>query len=284
MNLLPFGSVLTVRPEILDPRGLLDMVDVGLVSGVRVRGLAGKGPGSDIQQDPSAFFDITYPTFEIVETLRTLAQRAATPEAVPGTILLSGRYGHGKSHVLLAAHHALNAPEVASAWATRWGLASLSLPVNPIVITRSFIQHSTESLWDMLLKSLSAPGRKQKIGDYPDREFIESLLGDRPVFLIMDELERWYDAQDELNKSRNRNFIQALTEVSMRDGRLTVLTSILGERQEPGETVRRVRPLELSFRSAEDRQRVALFRLFSDRDSDAARKAADETADAYLSS
>lgn len=284
MHLPSFGSVLTVRPEILDPRGLLDMVDVGLVSGVRARGLAGKGPGSDIQQDPRAFFDITYPTHEIVETLRTLAQRAATPEAVPGTILLSGRYGHGKSHVLLAAHHALNAPEVASAWAARWGLASLSLPVNPIVITRSFIQHSTESLWDMLLKSLSAPGRKQKIGDYPDGEHIESLLGDRPVFLIMDELERWYDAQDDLVKSRNRNFIQALTEVSMRDGRLTVLTSILGERQEPGETVRRVRPLELSFRSAEDRQRVALFRLFSDRDSDAARRAADATADAYLSS
>lgn len=281
MSLPPYGSVLNVRPEILDPRGLLDMVDVGLVSGARARGLAGQGPGIDVQKDPAAFFDITYPTFEIVETLRTIARRAATPEAVPGTILLSGRYGHGKSHVLLAAHHALNAPEVASAWATRWRLLNLSLPANPIVITRSFIQHSIESLWDMLLKSLS-PGRKQKIGDYPDGELIGSLLGDRPVFVIMDELERWYDAQDELNKSRNRNFLQALTEVSMRDGRLTVLTSILGEKQEPGETIRRVRPLELSFRSAEDRQRVALFRLFSDRDSDAARQAAEAAADAYL--
>ena len=282
-NLPCFGSVLTVRPEILDSaRDLLTMVDVALVSGAQPRGRVKQVPGNEVQQDPAAFFDITFPTVEIVETLRTLAQRATAPATVPGTLLLSGRYGHGKSHVLLAAHHALNAPDVANAWASRWKLQRFALPADPIVITRSFIQQSIESLGDML-KSIPSSGRRPKLGDYPDGEYIEALLGDRPVFIIMDELERWYDAQDDLRKSRTRNFLQALTEVSMRDGRLTVLTSVLGERQEPGETIRRVRPLELSFRSAEDRQRVALFRLFADRDSDHARQAAEAAADAYLS-
>ncbi len=281
MTLPAYGKVLAVRPDVLDPRSLLDMIDLGQLGQGRGRGLARKGPGLGTLQDPAAFFDITYPTVEIVETLKTLSRRVATPEAVPGTILLSGRYGHGKSHVLLAAHHALNAPAAAQAWATRWKLGELRLPENPIVITRSFIQHAEEPLWDMLIGAL-ATGRKPKIGDFPDGELIGSLLGDRPVFVIMDELERWYDAQDDRTKSRNRNFLQALTEVSMRDGRLTILTSVLGEKEEPAETIRRVKPLELSFRSAEDRQRVALFRLFTNRDDAAAERAAGEVADAYL--
>jgi hypothetical protein len=284
MTLPPYGKTLSVRPEVLDPRGLLEMVDLGLVSGgsSKRRGMK-VGPGDETMLDPAAFFAITYPTVEIVQTLRTLARRAQAPESVPGTLLLSGRYGQGKSHVLLAAHHALNAPAVAAEWARKWKIEGIELPTNPIVVTRAFIQHSVEPLWDMLLSALGE-GRKPKVGDFPDGERIESLLGDRPVFVIMDELERWYDAQDERSQSRNRNFLQALTEVSMRDGRLTVLTSVLGERQEPAETIRRVHPLELSFRSAEDRQRVALFRLFSDRDSETAEDAAETTADAYMTS
>ena len=209
MSLTPYGRTLTVRPEILDPRGLLDMVDLGAVSGRTPRGVAARTPGMETLRDPGAFFDITFPSAEIVGTLRTLGRRAVAPESVPGTILLSGRYGHGKSHVLLAAHHALTAPEVAQRWADRWSLGELHLPPNPLVVTRSFIQHADEPLWDMLLAALSE-GRKPKVGDFPDGQRIESLLGDRPVFVIMDELERWYDAQDDRSKSRNRNFLQAL--------------------------------------------------------------------------
>lgn len=233
-NLSPYGRVLTVRPEILDPRGLLDMVDLGPVSGDARRGRAAQTPGLETLRDPASFFDITFPSAEIVNTLRTLGRRVSAPESVPGTILLSGRYGHGKSHVLLAAHHALNAPEVAQRWAARWELGALDLPAAPIVVTRSFIQHADEPLWDMLLGALTE-GKKAKVGDFPDGERIGSLLGERPVFVIMDELERWYDAQNDRDKSRNRNFLQALTEVSMRDGRLTVLASVLvsGERRWP---------------------------------------------------
>lgn len=262
---------------------MIDMVDLGLISqGPRRRGgLAQQVPGGEAIRDPNAFFSITYPTEEIVSTLQTLARRVADPHGVPGTILLSGRYGQGKSHVLLAAYHALTTPAEARAWAERWNLGELALPENPIVIARSFIQHAEESLWDMLSKSL-AKGRKAPAGDYPDGEFIESLLGDQHVFLIMDELERWYDAQEEKKQSRNRNFLQALTEVSMRNPRLTVLGSVLGEKEEPAGTIRRVRPLELSFRSADDRRRVVLFRLFEDRHLESAKKAAEDITDAYL--
>lgn len=280
MKLKAFGEVLDLRPEIMEPKGLVDMIDLGALTGNGRRGLGARGPGLDTLRDPKAFFNITYPTTEIVETLKTLAKRAANPEQVPGTILLSGRYGQGKSHVLLAAHHALNAPDVAREWATQWRLGPLELPRDALVVTRSFIQHADEPLWDMLLSALS-PGRKPKVNDFPDGERIESLLGDKPVFLIMDELERWYDAQDERSRSRNRNFIQALTEVTMRDGRITLLTSVLGERQEPAETIRRVKPLELSFRSAEDRQRVVLFRLFSNRNTQEAESAAKRVAAEY---
>lgn len=280
MALRPLSDTLKLRPEVLDPKGLLDMVDLGVLEQGRRRGLAGQGPSNDVLRDPAAFFAITYPTAEIVGTLQTLSRRSQAPESVPGTILLSGKYGIGKSHVLLAAHHALTAPNVVEAWRKRWGLKPLGLPTDPIVLTRGFIHRATEPLWEMLLNGLGK--EPQKVKDFLDGRSIEALLGDRPIFLIMDELERWYDAQSDRDKSRNRNFLQALTEVSMRDGRLTLLASVLGETAEPGETIRRVRPLELSFRSAEDRQRVVLFRLFENRDSEQAQRVATEVTDTYL--
>lgn len=281
MPLLSFDRMLNIRPEVLDPSGLLTTIDLSHVSGRRARGRAAEVPGAEVLRDPAAFFEITWPSVEIIETLRALSRRWTAPERVPGTILLSGRYGLGKSHVLLAAHHALTAPEVARAWAARWDLGELPLPPSPTVVTRSFIQHSSEPLWETLLNAL--PGRsKPRFGDFPDGELIEGLVADRPVFLVLDELERWYDAQEPLTQSRTRNFIQALTEVSMRSPRLTVLTSVLGERPEPAETIRRVRPLELAFRSADDRQSVVLFRLFSNRGQPEVARAAEEVADAAI--
>ncbi|KIG19088.1 putative ATPase (AAA+ superfamily) [Enhygromyxa salina] len=279
MSLLPFSNTLEIRDEVLDPRGLLDMVDLAALD-LKSRGLVGKGAGSEVMRDPAAFFSITYPTAEIVGTLRTLSQRWTSPESVPGTILLAGKYGLGKSHVLLAAHHALTAPNVVSEWAQRWNLEPIELPPDPIVLTRSFIQRSKEPLWKMLLVGLGQD--PQSVTDFLDGESIEAVLGDRPVFLIMDEVERWYDSQAARAQSRNRNFLQALTEVSMRTPRLTFLTSVLGEKPEPAETIRRVRPLELSFRSAEDRQRVVLFRLFKNRDSEQAKQVAAEVTDQYM--
>lgn len=280
MPLRPLSDTLTLRPEVLDSRGLLDMVDLGVLEQGRRRGLAGRGPSTDVLRDPSAFFDITYPTAEIVGTLETLSRRSRAPESVPGTILLSGMYGLGKSHVLLAAHHALKAPHVVEAWRKRWRLDPIELPKDPIVLTRGFIHRATEPLWEMLVSGLGK--EPQKVKDFLDGESIQALLDARPVFVIMDELERWYDAQSVRDKSRNRNFLQALTEVSMRDARLTLLASVLGETKEPGETIRRVRPLQLSFHSAEDRQRVVLFRLFKNRDTEQAVRVATEVTDAYL--
>jgi hypothetical protein len=224
------------------------------------------GSGQQILKDPVSFFDITYPTEEIVQTLRALCQRASRPEEVPGTILFGGKYGLGKSHVLLAAHHALSAPQVVAAWAVRWNLDPFLLPERAVVLTRSFIQDGTEPIWDMLFTGLGRPQQLTDFQAFPDGRLIESLLGDRPVFLIMDELERWYDAQDVHQRSRARNYLQALSEVAARNPRLTLLTSVLGETAEPAGTLRRVKPLELSFRSSQDRQRVVLFRLFSDRE------------------
>lgn len=281
MPLPAFDQVLTLRPEVLDPSAMVTMVDLSYVSGGGPRGRAAEVPGAEILRDPAAFFEITWPSGEIVQTLQALSSRFTAPERVPGTILLSGRYGLGKSHVLLAAHHALSAPAVAQAWARRWGLGELPLPPSPVVITRSFIQHSAQPLWETLIAAL-AGRQRPRFGDYPDGELIEGLVGNRQVFLVLDELERWYDAQDALTQSRTRNFVQALTEVSMRSPRLTVLTSVLGEKPEPAETIRRVRPLELAFRSASDRQAVVLFRLFADRDRPEARRAATDVAHAAV--
>ena len=281
-KLAPYSSVLKLRDEVLNPALLVDMVNLGdLTAAPRKRKkLGGPAARSEVIKDPAAFFDITYPTTEIVETLRVLADRFRRPDEVPGTLLLSGNYGLGKSHVLLAAHHALSAPAVAHAWAARWGIEGLDFPDGVLVHTRSFIKHGKENLWEILV-DLVGGKRGLPRSDYPDGQFIEDLLGDAPIVLILDEIERWFDAADPKRQSRNRNFLQALSEVSMRDGRITMLTSVLGEKVEPAETLRRTRPRELSFRSAEDRQRIILFRLFHNRDDANVRAHAADVASAY---
>lgn len=261
-DLPSFGDVLTVRDEVLEGEGLLGMVNLAeLREGAR-RGLAGNVPGTSKLRDPRDFFDLTYPTEDVRQTLRALDRRAREPDAVPGTLLMTGRYGAGKSHVLLAAHHALSSPEVANAWADRWELDPYDFPDDARVVSRSFIDRNTENLWDVFFEALDRGELADSIETFPDGETIQRALGDRRLFLVVDELERWYAATSESRRQRNRNFLQALSEVAMRDGRVTLLTSVLGERAEPADTLRRTNPMELAFRSTEDRRRILQFRLF----------------------
>ncbi len=286
MNTLPnYTDIVTVRDEVLSPEGLVDQVDLGYLAqagtGKRVK-LGAKVPTAKAVTDPAAFFRLTFPTEDVRETLYALKDRLQDPQRVSGTVVLTGRYGLGKSHVLLAAHHALSAPDVARSWAAEWNLPALDIPQDLRVVTRSFIKRTAENLWSVLFEALGCPERSAQVSTFPDAEMIEAALDDRPTFLILDELERWFGAlPDKTAQGQNLAFIQALSEVADRDRRITLVTSVLGAEEEPAETLRRTKPLELAFRSDLDRQRVLLFRLFENHgDHDRGRVA--EVADAYV--
>ena len=287
----PYAQVLDVRPEVLSEEGILDMVDLVHATETKPAGkgrkrkrLADKTPISDALANAEAFFALTYPTDDICQTLYALARRLSDPRGAQGTILLNGRYGLGKSHILLAAHHALTDPAVAKSWAERWKLEPLELGERVRVVTRSFIQRTTENLWQVLFEAVDRQDALDAVGTYPDGSQIEAVLDDKHTVLILDELERWFDALPKQAKSRNRNFLQALTEVANRSSKITLVTSVLGEEAEPAETLRRVKPLELAFGSATDRQQVLLYRLFSnhqDRDANAVKEVVDAYVDIY---
>jgi hypothetical protein len=280
MSPLPsYGDLLSVRPEVLDEQGLVDMIDLAGLRTDSLRGLAAQVPSSRTIADPGAFFEITYPTEDARAVLGALSRRATEPEGSAGTILLSGHFGLGKSHLLLAAHHALSAPGAAAEWAKRWKLGAMPFPSGARVVTRNFIDRTDEHLWTVLLEAFGQDGAD--VATYVDGERIRGLLDERPTFLILDELERWFDALPERLRGPNLAFIQAVTEVAATDPRLTLLTSVLGEKAEPGETIRRTKPLELSFRSTADRERVIRFRLFSGIDQDLP-DACGSVVDAYL--
>lgn len=282
-----YSEVVTVRDEILGDEGLVDQVDLAHLIAPEAakkkrQKLGERVPVAQAVRDPAAFFRMTFPTEDVRQTLFALQARAKDPNRVAGTIVLNGRYGLGKSHVLLAAHHALSQPEEARAWAASWELDDLELPAGARVATRSFIHRTTEHLWSVLFEAMGCPERSSEVRTYPDAEMIASVLDDRPTFLVLDELERWFAAlPDKTTRARNLAFLQALTEVADRDRRLTLLTSVLGIDLEPAETLRRTRPLELTFRSELDRQRVLLFRLFSNHGAHDRAKV-EAVADAYV--
>jgi DNA replication protein DnaC len=280
-----YSDIVRIRDEVLGPEGLVDHIDLAHISEVEKKKrqkLGERVPVAQAVRDPAAFFRMTYPTEDVQRTLYALRDRLEDPRRVAGTIVLTGRYGLGKSHILLAAHHALCAPDVARGWAAEWRLPELVLPGDARVVTRSFIKRTAENLWGVLFEALGCPERVAKVTTFPDAEMIEGALDNRHTILILDELERWFGAlPDKTARGRNLAFIQALSEVADRDSRITVVTSVLGVDQEPAETLRRTRPLELAFRSDLDRQRVLLFRIFANHgEHDTARVA--EVVDAYI--
>lgn len=271
MSTLPnYSEIVTVRDEILSPDGLVDVIDLAHLSPDQAgtkkpKKLSQRVPVAETIKDPADFFRMTFPTEDVQQTLYALCDRLTDPQKVSGTVVLTGRYGLGKSHVLLATHHALGAPELARAWAAEWDLPPLELPDQVRAVTRSFIHRTADNLWDVFFEAMGCPERASQFKTYPDAETIEASLIDQPTVLILDELERWFDAlPTRVAQGQNLAFLQALSEVADRDQRITLVTSVLGAGQEPAETLRRTKPLELAFRSDLDRQRVLLFRIFAD--------------------
>jgi hypothetical protein len=238
-----------------------------------------------LDTSPQAFYDITYPSFDLQRGLYALsAKRSGQP------ILLLAQRGRGKSHLMAAMHHALKAPEVAEEWAHAWtqrtdamtnDIDGLQMRRGYLPITVSMQDNEYSYLWDVLFEQHPQGqryrGRFEAGSDpVPPRPLIEQMLGEQPVALLLDEFQTWFDdRQDETARTGKKarswafNFIQNLAEMaSERPELLLLVVSVRDNDTDAAQQVRRSDPFLIDFRDArarQDRQRLVLHRIFENR-------------------
>lgn len=175
--------------------------------------------------------------------------------------------GLGKSHALLTAYHLFASREPAIKWMNEKG-HKWNPPLEPCVIIRKFTDDYLpfDSLWSVVDREL---GTGWTHNHSPSLDEFRAALGNRPLILIFDELERGMtNIADPAKRSQNLTFLQMVTEEANRSRQVTVFAAIYDGSAEPGATLKRISPrVEMRFRNPEDRAAIVRHRLFSNADS-----------------
>jgi hypothetical protein len=250
---MSFCDFLVPRKEVISEEGVEGIIDLANLS---------DATRNKIETRPRDFFDLTYPTSDIRRVVECLNRRFQKSSDVPGTFLFEGLKGSGKSHLLLLIYNLFRYPEVARAWLAENGL-SCTLPSDSVVIVNKFTDASTYSIWELIFSQLTYTYRAKK--PIPGPDDLQKALGSRNAILIFDELEQGIRVIDKASvRDQNIAFLQVLSELSNRWKQLTLFASVYSDREEPGSTLKRVRPVRVQFSDSgyEDRNNIVLHRLF----------------------
>lgn len=199
------------------------------------------------QVDPKDFLEITYPTSDVIETLRAVRPRhpasVSANENAEGSggrpVVLVGQRGIGKSHLLAVVYHAFTSPEATRDWLTDWApklqrndLADLVAPTPRLVIAETMHQQRYKYLWDLVFdrhpRGAYVRGlwdaQAEKKTPVPGAELINELINHTPFMLILDEFQTWFDGLADTDRDKARawafNFIQILSEAAAKWGKV----------------------------------------------------------------
>lgn len=228
------------------------------------------------------FLEITYPSLDLLKALEAVAPGQGQP------LVLIGERGLGKSHVMAALHHALTNATATRAWLQTWSgrlgnpkLADLPLRAGAAVISESLHRQRYKFLWDLLFDNHPNgeyvrgkwEGMGEKKTDVPPDSLIIELLRKKPVALLLDEFQTWFDGLTNTKQYPWRtwafNFIQILSEIAKDHPDLLVLVvSVRNGNTDAFQQVNRVSPVLVDFKGPNadaDRRRLLLHRLFENR-------------------
>jgi hypothetical protein len=164
-----------------------------------------EGHAEPVYQDPTIFFENTYPTAGLKVLLEeTLGRLTRLKPASNAIIRLETAFGGGKTHNLIALYHAAHGctpgPSfVDSVLVPAPGAVRTAGIVGSDLQPRDGLDHgdvTTYTLWGELAYQLGgAPGYALVSGSDQDRSapgirFLEQLVGDDPTLIMLDELAR----------------------------------------------------------------------------------------------
>jgi hypothetical protein len=196
----PLKKACVPRPEVLSGQ-IRDELFMASLSDVR------RGKAHPIYQDPKLFFANTYPTKRAISFLREVMGRlaGADPTASP-LFRLDTPFGGGKTHTLIALYHLATWRPVAPEVLGRLQLDPSLVPPEPLQVVGVTCDQDLDPangvekrgvrihhLWGEIAFQLGGPEgyrlveESDRRGQAPGPHFLERLIGDRPVLLLIDE-------------------------------------------------------------------------------------------------
>jgi energy-coupling factor transporter ATP-binding protein EcfA2 len=258
--------------------------------GKRLRGtaieLSNEANTGATQISAAEFLGITYPTQDLLKAIEAAGPEKGRP------IVVIGERGLGKSHLLAALFHVVSDATATSAWLKTWAdilheprIGELPLRRNMLVIGESLHRQRYKHLWDILFDrhphGSYIRGKWEGMGsaktDIPSDALVLELLREKPVVLLLDEFQTWYDGltntKQNPSKSWAFNFIQILSEIAKEHPDLLVLVvSVRNGSSDAYQQIHRVNPIAIDFKAGgspermqQDRRRMLLHRLFQNR-------------------
>jgi hypothetical protein len=265
-------------PTIAQSTTLSDEVESGQVYGVvQLYKVLDDKPA--LEKDPAEVFSRTYLTEALKAALDQIRRKLAGQDR-RGSLVFTGGYGSGKSHQLLALYHTLTHPDLAADWLSRQRYAEpLSVPDDLVVIVLHTARVDYDNLWEPVFEQLGAREVLSQVKRYPTIPHIRQAIGGRPVVIMIDEIENWYETilphqagASETSQAANRTFLQHLLEVANEpDVPLMVLFSLIREHPEIVDVIDRTGPISINLSTAADREDILLYRLFEEVDERQAR-------------
>lgn len=203
-------DLVTIRPEVLsgELHGIIRLSDV-----------LSPGKPDVFEKNPERVLSATYPSEAMRLLLHRLGLSLAEEDADrKGNYIIAGGYGSGKSHLLLTLYHILNSPQPATAWLEQHGIEfrppdAAEVVLMPMHQMRLPGGDSVRYLWEPIFTALDYQGFVHDGNNFPTIEHLHEAVDGRRVFLIVDEIERWFGPiQEPARKSANETFLQNLTE------------------------------------------------------------------------
>lgn len=237
--------------------------------------------------DPQQVLNATYPSAVLKRLLRRLQTSLGSRNADrKGNFVISGGYGSGKSHLLLTLYHVLAHREQAQPWLAGHGI-DFDPPEDGVVVLMPMTNLTqpgsgalVEYLWTPIFDALGYDGFQHTGSNFPTVVDLRKAVAGRKVFLIIDEIERWFmPIRDRHQAEANISFLQNLTEFARDpDNGIFVFLSLLMLEPRIGNIVGRDDAYFDDLTQAPDRRQVVMHRLIENVD----RPAAERIVDAYL--
>lgn len=259
-------------------------------AGKRLKGtaidLANEANTGATQVQASQFLEYTYPTHDLLKAIEAVSPDQARP------VVIMGERGLGKSHLMGTLFHAVNDADATLAWLSHWSntlkdptLAQIPLRRDMLVIGASMQNQRYKFLWDLLFEQHPDgayirgkwEGNGQNKTNVPSDLLILEMLRKKPVMLLLDEYQTWYDGLTSTAETPHRNwafnFIQILSEIAREHPDLLVLVvSVRNGETDAYQQIHRVNPVQIDFKAGgspdkiqRDRRRMLLHRLFANR-------------------